>query len=156
MKTLRLLSLVLALGWSAHSARAEPALRAGSTSGTQPARNLFAELLGKSEAELDAKINAAWGHFFQGELENQRLYYPVGPDLAYIADVGSNDVRSEGMSYGMMLAVQLNKRDEFNRLWRWANRHMRHADATGLAVEEDHRHAGAQRQRAHHSAAIDR
>ena len=114
MKFLRLLPLLLGLAGSGWAAPA--------------ARNLFNELLGKTEAELDAKINAAWGHFFQGELENQRLYYPVGPDLAYIADVGSNDVRSEGMSYGMMLAVQLNKRDEFNRLWRWANRHMRHAD----------------------------
>ena len=114
MKLLRLLPLLLGL--------------AGSSWAAPQARNLFHALLGKSEAELDAKINAAWGHFFQGDLANQRLYYPVGSDLAYIADIGSNDVRSEGMSYGLMLAVQLDHRDEFDRLWRWANRYMRHAD----------------------------
>jgi oligosaccharide reducing-end xylanase len=91
-------------------------------------RNLFHELLGKSEAELDAKLAAAWTHFFQGDAASERLYFPVGSDEAYIADTGNNDVRSEGMSYGMMLAVQLDRRDEFNRLWTWANRHMRHAD----------------------------
>ena len=99
-----------------------------SASTTGQTRNLFHELLGKSEAELDAKLGAAWAHFFRGDAASQRLYFPVGPDLAYIADIGSNDVRSEGMSYGMMLAVQLDKRDEFNRLWTWANRSMRHAD----------------------------
>ncbi len=92
-----------------------------------PARNLFAELLGKSEAELDAKLDAAWRHFFAGDAKSERLYYPVGDRFAYIADIGNGDVRSEGMSYGMMIAVQLDRKDEFDRLWRWANKHMRHA-----------------------------
>lgn len=115
MRFLRLLPLLL--GWAAAQA-ASP----------QTAPNLFAKLLGKSEAELDAKIEAAWRHFFTGDQDRQRIYYPVGADLAYIADIGNGDVRSEGMSYGMMLAVQLDKREEFDRLWRWANKYMRHAD----------------------------
>ncbi len=117
-KFIHRLLLALALGWSAHNGRAEPA----------PAtRNLFHELLGKSETELDAKIDATWRHFFLGDGETQRVYFPVGADQAYIADIGNGDVRSEGMSYGMMLAVQLNKKAEFDRLWKWANAHMRHA-----------------------------
>jgi oligosaccharide reducing-end xylanase len=123
MKLLRLLPLLLVLlGWSPASGRAELARSAGST------RNLFHELLGKSEAELDAKLSAAWQQFFAGDTGRQRLYYPVGTDLAYIADIGNGDVRSEGMSYGMMIAVQLDKRVEFDRLWAWANKYMRHAD----------------------------
>ena len=47
--------------------------------------------------------------------------------MAYIWDVASDDVRSEGMSYGMMIAVQLDKRDEFDRIWKWTYTHMRHA-----------------------------
>ena len=90
-------------------------------------RNLFHELLGKSESELDAKIATAWGHFFAGKDDTQRVYYPVGADMAYIADIGNRDVRSEGMSYGMMLAVQLDKQAEFDRLWKWVYTHMRHA-----------------------------
>jgi len=90
-------------------------------------RNLFTELLGKSDAEVQAKIDAAWAHFFQGRDADQRLFYPVGADQAYIADTGNQDVRSEGMSYGLMIAVQLDKRAEFDRLWRWAKAHMYHA-----------------------------
>jgi oligosaccharide reducing-end xylanase len=117
MSLFRLLSLVAGLAVTACAA----------TDGPHPARNLFYDLLGKSEAELDAKIAAAWRHLFAGD-ENQRVYFPVGDDLAYVADIGSGDVRSEGMSYGMMLCVQLDRPAEFNRLWRWADKYMRHHD----------------------------
>lgn len=129
MRSLRFIPLLLALlGWSPTSGRAEPASAASRTPAVSLSnRNLFAELLGKSEAELDAKLDAAWKHFFAGDERSQRLYYPVGDDLAYIADTGNGDVRSEGMSYGMMIAVQLDKKAEFDRLWRWANQYMRHA-----------------------------
>ncbi|MEN9403215.1 MAG: hypothetical protein RL091_1918, partial [Verrucomicrobiota bacterium] len=121
MKLLRSAGLAVALlaGFYPASTQAQPA--------PASARNLFAELLGKSEAELDAKLAAAWQQLFHGDEATQRLYFPVGDDLAYIADIGSNDVRSEGISYGMMLAVQLDKKAEFDRLWRWANKYMRHA-----------------------------
>lgn len=91
-------------------------------------RNLFTELLGKSDAEVQAKIDSAWQQQFYGDDATQRLYYPVGDDQAYIADIGNADVRSEGMSYGLMIAVQLDKRAEFDRLWRWVKAHMYHAD----------------------------
>ncbi|MBN1782237.1 glycoside hydrolase [bacterium] len=90
--------------------------------------NLFAELLGKSDSEIKAKIDSAWQQFFYGDDAEERLYYPVEPDMAYIKDVLHNDVRSEGMSYGMMVAVQLDKREEFDRLWKWAKTHMQHQE----------------------------
>lgn len=89
-------------------------------------RNLFAELLGKSPAEVRAKIAGAHAQLFHGDRRTEAVYFPVGADQAYIADIGSEDVRSEGMSYGMMIAVQLDRRDEFDRLWRWAKAHMQH------------------------------
>lgn len=89
-------------------------------------RNLFAELLGKSEAQTTALIESTWRQFTHGDPKTERLYFEVGDDLAYIADIGSKDVRSEGMSYGMMIAVQLNQREQFDRLWRWAKKYMQH------------------------------
>ncbi|RYG43894.1 glycoside hydrolase, partial [bacterium] len=86
-------------------------------------RSLFRES-GKSEEEIKAKLNAAWNQLFYGNDENERVYFPLEDGTAYIKDVGNDDVRSEGMSYGMMLAVQLDRRDEFNRLWRWTKEHM--------------------------------
>lgn len=91
-------------------------------------RNLFGEWLGKSDSEIDTRIQGAFQQLFYGDDANERLYYPVGEDMAYIWDVASNDVRSEGMSYGMMIAVQMDRQEEFDRLWKWAWTHMRHSD----------------------------
>ena len=95
-------------------------------SAAERTRNLFAELLGKSGAETTARLESTWRQFTHGDAETERLYFEVGDDMAYIADIGSQDVRSEGMSYGMMVAVQLDQRDQFDRLWRWARRYMQH------------------------------
>ncbi len=89
-------------------------------------QNLFKELLGKSEAQVKARIDSAFYQLFYGNDSAQRVYYPVGPDKAYIEDVLHKDVRTEGMSYGMMIAVQLNKKTEFDRLWSWAKTYMQH------------------------------
>lgn len=86
-------------------------------------RNLFAEI-GKNDAEIAKKINTAWKQLFYGDEYNQRVYYEVGADMAYIKDIGNGDIRSEGMSYGMMICVQLDKKEEFDRLWKWAKTYM--------------------------------
>jgi oligosaccharide reducing-end xylanase len=91
-------------------------------------RNLFDEYLGKSDAEVQEKIEAAWNQLFYGDDNSQRVYYSVGKDMAYIEDIGNADVRSEGMSYGMMIAVQLDKKEEFDRLWKWAKTNMYQVD----------------------------
>jgi oligosaccharide reducing-end xylanase len=87
-------------------------------------RNPFAKLLGKSDKEIQIKLDAAWEHLFYGDDSTQRVYYPVGDDMAYIEDIGHGDVRSEGMSYGMMIAVQMDKQEEFDRLWKWTKTYM--------------------------------
>jgi oligosaccharide reducing-end xylanase len=104
MNRFRCLLLVLALVPAAGAGAAEPG-RGAFASGHY--RNLFGELLGRTDAEVDAKIQAAWQQLFYGRDDTQRVYYPAGPDQAYIADIGNGEVRSEGMSYGMMIAVQL-------------------------------------------------
>ncbi len=88
--------------------------------------NLLATHLVKSDAEVQAKIAHAFAQLFHGDPSSQALYFPVGADMAYIEDINNNDVRTEGMSYGMMIAVQLNKKNEFDRLWKWAKTHMQH------------------------------
>ena len=87
-------------------------------------RNMFKEL-GYSDAEIDKKVESAWQKFFYGT-DEERIYYPVGEDMAYIYTADTDDVRSEGMSYGMMICVQMDKQEEFNRLWKWAKTHMQH------------------------------
>ncbi|GAB4061060.1 hypothetical protein GCM10028775_79240 [Catellatospora paridis] len=94
-------------------------------------RNLFREWdASLTETAVSAKLATYWNHFFTGTDDSKRLYYPAGANaagnLAYIKDTGNDDVRSEGMSYGMMIAVQMNKRAEFDALWNWAKTNMQH------------------------------
>ena len=86
-------------------------------------RNLFKEM-GKTDEEIDAKVEAAFQQLFHGN-DNQRIYYESG-DMAHIRDIANGDVRSEGMSYGMMICVQLDKKEEFDKLWKWARTYMYH------------------------------
>lgn len=88
--------------------------------------NLFSDLLNKKDKEVKEKIDSAFSQLFYGDDNTQRVYYPAGNNMAYIEDVYNRDVRTEGMSYGMMIAVQLNKKNEFNRLWKWAKTYMQH------------------------------
>lgn len=85
-------------------------------------RNLFAEI-GISEAEIEKKIEDTFQTFFYGS-EEERIYHPAGEDMGYLVDTGNNDARTEGMSYGMMMCVQLDKKEEFDRIWKWAKTYM--------------------------------
>lgn len=87
-------------------------------------RNYFKEL-GYSQKEIDQKLADAFHEVFESE---RRAYYEVGDDMAYVADVKNKDVRTEGMSYGLMIAVQYGRQDMFDRLWKWANTYMRHSE----------------------------
>jgi oligosaccharide reducing-end xylanase len=91
-------------------------------------RNLFKEYLRKSDEEIQAKIDTTWNQLFYGDDATERVYYPVGADMAYVLDTGNDDVRTEGMSYGMMIAVQLNKKEEFDRIWKWTKTYMYQKD----------------------------
>jgi oligosaccharide reducing-end xylanase len=107
--------------------RATPQPRVGAFESNEY-MNLFKEYLGKSDADAQARIDAAWNQLFYGNDDSQRVYYPVGEDMAYIEDIGNGDVRTEGMSYGMMIAVQLDKKEEFDRLWKWTKTYMYQSD----------------------------
>jgi len=86
--------------------------------------DLFLELLNKPESEVRSRVDSIFQQLFYGDDNKERVYYPVGPDMAYIEDVFDKDVRTEGMSYGMMICVQLDKKNEFDRLWKWAKTYM--------------------------------
>ncbi|MFI5359664.1 MAG: glycosyl hydrolase family 8 [Halanaerobiales bacterium] len=86
-------------------------------------RNVFKEL-GYSEEAIEKKIQDTWEALFFDE--DLRIYHPVGDDMGYITDTGNNDVRTEGMSYGMMMAVQMDNQEIFDRLWKWTKTYMWH------------------------------
>jgi oligosaccharide reducing-end xylanase len=95
-------------------------------------RNLFAEL-GCSDDEVAARISEAYDRLFHGDPADQAMMFADGVNergpLAYIKDIANNNVCSEGMSYGMMISVQLDRKDDFDALWNWTKTRMYHADA---------------------------
>jgi len=76
--------------------------------------NLFADL-GISKGFIAQRISDTFNAMFFDPAE--RFYFESGEDMGYMLDTGNNDARSEGMSYGMMIAVQMNRKDIFDRLW---------------------------------------
>jgi len=85
-------------------------------------RNVFLEA-GYPQDAIDAKLAKAYHDVFEGPA---RVYFEVGDSMAYVSDLKNHDARTEGLSYGMMVAVQLNKKDVFDRLWRWTKKVMQH------------------------------
>ena len=87
-------------------------------------RNVFVEM-GYQPAEVDAKLKEVFNDVFHGP---NKVYFEVGDTMGYVSDVKNHDARTEGMSYGMMIAVQFGEKDIFDRLWRWSKKYMQHQD----------------------------
>ncbi len=105
---------------------------------------------GYQQKDVNARVQAAWQQLFHGapgteptRADGQSVYYQLTPDMAYVEDIGNQDVRSEGMGYAMMIALQLGHKKEFNDLWNFAKTKMQiasgpqqynfawHTDTTG-------------------------
>ena len=89
-------------------------------------RNVFVEMGYEREA-VDAKVKEVFNDVFRGP---NRVYFEVGDSMGYVSDVKNHDARTEGMSYGMMIAVEFGEKDIFDRLWRWTKRYMQHQEGT--------------------------
>lgn len=82
----------------------------------------FSEL-GYQQDEINQRLEDIVHRMFYGSPE-EKIYYEAGEDMAYVMDTGNHDVRTEGMSYAMMIFVQLNKQKEFDKIWKWARTYM--------------------------------
>ena len=85
-------------------------------------RNLFLEA-GYSQEDIDAKLASAYYDLFESP---NRVYFEKDDSMGYISDLKNHDVRTEGLSYGMMISVQLNKKEVFDRIWRWSKYYLQH------------------------------
>ncbi|HKM04043.1 MAG TPA: glycosyl hydrolase family 8 [Lachnospiraceae bacterium] len=85
-------------------------------------RNVFAEA-GYETAEIEKRKEEIFQVLFYGN-EDERIYHPTENDMGYMEDTGNHDARSEGMSYGMMMCVQMDKKEEFDRIWKWSKTYM--------------------------------
>lgn len=83
--------------------------------------NYFSRI-GISDEAVQARVASAFQTiFFDPE---EKFYHEVGDDCGCMEDTGNHDARTEGMSYGMMMAVQMDRQDIFNRLWHFSRKFM--------------------------------
>ena len=87
-------------------------------------RNVFVEK-GYDAAQVETRLQQVFDEVFHGP---NKVYFEVGDSMGYISDIKNHDARTEGMSYGMMIAVQFGQKDIFDRLWRWSKKYMQHQD----------------------------
>lgn len=85
-------------------------------------RNIFAEM-GISQDEIDKRVKDTFNTMFRGG-EGVAIYHDVSDDMGYMEDTGNVDARTEGMSYGMMMCVQMDEKEIFDRIWKWSMTNM--------------------------------
>lgn len=84
-------------------------------------RNYWLEL-GTDEAAVEQRIRELWHSLLHDPEKGFALQ--TAEDEACFYDTGNNDVRTEGQSYAMVLAVILGDKVFFDNVWRWSLRHM--------------------------------
>ena len=84
-------------------------------------RNLFAEY-GYDDEEIRTRLQDIWYTIIEDE--QKKFYFEVDDDMGFVTDTGNNDVRSEGQSYAMMAAVQMDNQEIFDRVWKWTKTYM--------------------------------
>ena len=104
--------------------------------------NLFVDVLGRTPAEVDQKVQSAVNRFFGLEGNDPatpgnagtRSFYTLPQDasMGFVYAADSTDIRSEGMSYGMFIAVQMDMQTQFDQLWRFAKEFMQYETTSPL------------------------
>jgi len=82
----------------------------------------FFERIGVSAQEARKRVQDCFDTIFF-DPENG-FYHDVDPDSGCMEDTGNIDARTEGMSYGMMMCVQMDRQDLFDKLWTFSKRYM--------------------------------
>ena len=79
--------------------------------------------IGISDGQAAELVEQAFQTIFFDPEEN--FCHHTDPDAWCMVDTGNVDARTEGMSYGMMMCVQMDRKDIFDRLWMFCDRYMR-------------------------------
>ena len=73
-------------------------------------------------------IQNAYSKLFEGDPINERVCFDASDDMSYIIDIGHDDIRSEGMSYGMYITALTGHERQFDKLWNFSKRYVRNDD----------------------------
>jgi len=90
---------------------------------TEPIRypNQFARI-GITDEAVQARVRACFDTIFRDPVDG--FWHDVDADSGCLEDTGNHDARTESISYGMMMTVQMNEKELFDKLWIFARRYM--------------------------------
>ena len=89
----------------------------------QPTYPNYLSEIGVDDDEAGKLVQRAFETIFLDPEEN--FCHHTDDDAWCMVDTGNNDARTEGMSYGMMMCVQMDRHDIFDKLWTFSDRYMR-------------------------------
>lgn len=81
---------------------------------------------GYSAKEVQQRLDEWFDQLFT--IGTPQCIYGESGGGGYLIDTGNEDVRTEGQSYGMMMAVQRGRKDIFDKIWGWTYRYMRQTE----------------------------
>lgn len=87
-------------------------------------RDLFVEV-GYGPNFADQLIQNAYSKLFEGDPIDEKICFDASDDMAYIIDIGHDDIRSEGMSYGMFITALTGHEVLFQKLWNFSKKYLR-------------------------------
>ena len=87
-------------------------------------RDMFVEA-GYGPNFANQLIQNAYSKLFKGDPIDERVCFDASDDMSYIIDIGHDDIRSEGMSYGMYITALTGHEEQFNKLWNFSKRYLR-------------------------------
>lgn len=79
-------------------------------------KNTFLDY-GYSEQEVEIRVQKS---FYEITESMNRFYFGGINDTGYFMDTGNCDARTEGMSYGMIMSVMMDRKDIFDRMWKFS------------------------------------
>lgn len=113
-------------------ARTPPIVPTQGAAYTGKYRSMFVEA-GYDNTVIQQRLQSILQQFFYGDPNTETVMYPAQDPTVkglYIEDINNQDVRTEGMSYGLMDMVQLNNQTAFDMIWTWWRTYMLHTDTT--------------------------
>ncbi len=87
-------------------------------------RDLFVEA-GYGPNFANQLIQNGYSKLFEGDPIDERVCFDASEDMSYIVDIGHDDIRSEGMSYGMYITALTGHERQFDKLWNFTKRFLR-------------------------------
>jgi oligosaccharide reducing-end xylanase len=87
------------------------------------------EAVDERAAEAAGQLVDAYEQLFHGDPTTEAILFRADTGGSYLFDIFHNQIRTDGVGYGMLLAVLVDRQDDFDALWTYARQNLRYASS---------------------------